>query len=65
MYWILLQQTAGSRVGVFTFLVEKLLGVFACQDQLPRNSTKQLDDQGYVVYREAEKCTYTDDETQS
>ena len=44
---------------MFTFLGEELLGVFACQDQLPRNFAEQLDDQCYVIYGEAAEHTQT------
>lgn len=40
---------------VFTFLGEKLLGVFACRDELSRNFTQKLDDQCNVICRDAEK----------
>lgn len=41
--------------GLFTFLGEKLLGVFACQDQLARDFTQQFDDESDVVCKEARK----------
>lgn len=39
------------QMGVFTFLGEKLLGVFACHDQLPRNFSQQLNDKRYVILK--------------
>lgn len=51
----------GVVLWLFTFLGEKLLWVFACQDQLARNFTQQLDDESDVVCKERRK-TQTGDE---
>lgn len=40
---------------VLTFLGEKFLGVFPCQNHLARNFTQQLNDQRYVIYKVQEK----------